>query len=142
MTEELDALTRIHLCPDENEPVRSPWYEDNLKGFDQSVANAEEQLAKAETEEERQAYEELVEEYKQYREDYLKYDAWTASEESIAIYREYAPSVRVKRNIGMGGENSEAFYELQQQYMDGMISADEFIRGVDGKLQMMMKEGM
>lgn len=142
VTEELDALTRIHLCPDENEPVRSPWYEDNLKGFDQSVANAEEQLAKAETEEERQAYEELVEEYKQYREDYLKYDAWTASEESIAIYREYAPSIRVKRNIGMGGENSEAFYELQQQYMDGMISADEFIRGVDGKLQMMMKEGM
>ena len=140
--EELDDLTRIHLCPDENEPVRSPWYEDNLKGFDQSVANAEEQLAKAETEEERQAYEELVEEYKQYREDYLKYDAWTASEESIAIYREYASSIRVKRNIGMGGENSEAFYELQQQYMDGMISADEFIRGVDGKLQMMMKEGM
>ena len=140
--EELDDLTRIHLCPDENEPVRSPWYEDNLKGFDQSVANAEEQLAKAETEEERQAYEELVEEYKQYREDYLKYDAWTASEESIAIYREYAPSIRVKRNIGMGGENSEAFHELQQQYMDGMISADEFIRGVDGKLQMMMKEGM
>ena len=140
--EELDDLTRIHLCPDENEPVRSPWYEDNLKGFDQSVADAEEQLAKAETEEERQAYEELVEEYKQYREDYLKYDAWTASEESIAIYREYASSIRVKRNIGMGGENSEAFYELQQQYMDGMISADEFIRGVDGKLQMMMKEGM
>ena len=140
--EELDDLTRIHLCPDENEPVRSPWYEDNLKGFDQSVANAEEQLAKAETEEERQAYEELVEEYKQYREDYLKYDAWTASEESIAIYREYAPSIRVKRNIGMGGENSEAFSELLQQYTDGMISADEFIRGVDGKLQMMMKEGM
>ena len=140
--EELDDLTRIHLCPDENEPVRSPWYEDNLKGFDQSVADAEEQLAKAETEEERQAYEELVEEYKQYREDYLKYDAWTASEESIAIYREYASSIRVKRNIGMGGENSEAFYELQQQYMDGMVSADEFIRGVDGKLQMMMKEGM
>ena len=140
--EELDDLTRIHLCPDENEPVRSPWYEDNLKGFDQSVADAEEQLAKAETEEERQAYEELVEEYKQYREDYLKYDAWTASEESIAIYREYASSIRVKRNIGMGGENSEAFHELQQQYMDGMISADEFIRGVDGKLQMMMKEGM
>ena len=26
--------------------------------------------------------------------------------------------------------------------LDGMISADEFIRGVDGKLQMMMKEGM
>ena len=140
--EELDDLTRIHLCPEENEPVLSPYYESNIQGFDQSVADAEEQLAKAETEEERQAYEELVEEYKQYREDYLKYDAWTASEESIAIYREYASSIRVKRNIGMGGENSEAFYELQQQYMDGMISADEFIRGVDGKLQMMMKEGM
>ena len=140
--EELDDLTRIHLCPEENEPVLSPYYESNIQGFDQSVANAEEQLAKAETEEERQAYEELVEEYKQYREDYLKYDAWTASEESIAIYREYASSIRVKRNIGMGGENSEAFSELQQQYMDGMISADEFIRGVDGKLQMMVKEGM
>ena len=112
------------------------------EGLDQSVADAREQLAKAETEEERQAYEELVEEYKQYREDYLKYDAGPPARRASPSTREYAPSVRVKRNIGMGGENSQAFYDLQQQYTDGMISADEFIRGVDGKLQMMVKEGM
>ena len=142
VAEEMDALTRIQFCPEENEPVRSPYYENNLAAFDQSIADAEALLEAAQTDEEKQAYEEMLGQYRQYREEFLEYDAWTASEESIALYREDAPYIRVVRNIGMGSENSEEFYDLEQQYMDGMISADEFIRGVDSKLQMMVKEGM
>ena len=65
-----------------------------------------------------------------------------ASEESIARYRAFAPQIIVIRNLGMGGDNSSAFYELQNQFTQGLITADEFIEGVDGKLQMMMLEGM
>ena len=36
----------------------------------------------------------------------------------------------------------EALKKIINEGTGGMISADEFIRGVDGKLQMMMKEGM
>ena len=52
------------------------------------------------------------------------------------------PQIIVIRNLGMGGDNSSAFYELQNQFTQGLITADEFIEGVDGKLQMMMLEGM
>ena len=62
--------------------------------------------------------------------------------ESIARYREFAPQIIVIRNLGMGGDNASAFYELQNQFTQGLITADEFIEGVDGKLQMMMLEGM
>ena len=96
----------------------------------------------AETDAEKQAYAVILAEYEKMREDFLRYGAWQASEESIARYREFAPQIIVIRNLGMGGDNASAFYELQNQFTQGLITADEFIEGVDGKLQMMMLEGM
>ena len=138
---ELDDLLKIHISPDNNEPVKSPYYETSLAEYDQMIADAKEQLAQAD-EADKPNFEELVAQYEQYREEYMQYGAWSASEESIARYRTFASHIRVTRNIGLGGENADEFYELTSQYMDGMISADEFITGVDRKLQMMMKEGM
>ena len=138
---EMDAVLKIQLSPEENEPVRSPDYEATLENYDQMIADAKEQLDQAD-EQDKGAFEELVAEYEGYRENYLRDGAWRASAESIARYREIAPHILITRNLGMGGDNEFAFYELQQQYISGMISADEFINGVDGKLQMMMIEGM
>ncbi|HIS02638.1 MAG TPA: carbohydrate ABC transporter substrate-binding protein [Candidatus Pullichristensenella avicola] len=142
VAENLDPLLKIHISPENNEPVRSAYYETNLAGYDQSIADIQAQLEAADTESDRQAFEEMLAEMEGYREEYMRYGAWDASEESIARYRQFAPYFRVKRNLGLGDENADEFYELISQYMDGMISADELIAGVDRKLQMMIKEGM
>ena len=113
-----------------------------LAAYDQMIADAQAQLDAAETEAEKQAYAAILAEYEKMREDFLRYGAWQASEESIARYRAFAPQIIVIRNLGMGGDNASAFYELQNQFTQGLITADEFIEGVDGKLQMMMLEGM
>ena len=141
VSDELEPLVKIHISPNENEPVKSPYYETTLAEFDQMIADAQEQLEQAD-EADKAAFEEMIEQYKSSREDFLKYGAWEASEESIARYRTFAESIRVVRNMGLGDDNSEEFYDLMSQYMDQKITADEFITGVDRKLQMMMKEGM
>ena len=112
-----------------------------LAAVNQMIADAQEQLEQAD-EADKAAFEEMIEQYKSSREDFLKSGAWEASEESIARYRTFAESIRVVRNMGLGDDNSEEFYDLMSQYMDQKITADEFITGVDRKLQMMMKEGM
>ena len=139
---EMEPLLKIQLCPEENEPVKNPDYETTLAAYDQSIADAQAQLDAAETDAEKQAYAAILAEYEKAREQFFRYDAWQASEESIARYRAFAPQIIVIRNLGMGGDNSSAFYELQNQFTQGLITADEFIEGVDGKLQMMMLEGM
>ena len=139
---EMEPLLKIQLCPEENEPVKNPSYDTMLAAYDQMIADAQAQLDAAETEAEKQAYAAILAEYEKVRADFLRYGAWQASEESIARYREFAPQIIVIRNLGMGGDNATAFYELQNQFTQGLITADEFIEGVDGKLQMMMLEGM
>ena len=139
---EMEPVLKIQLCPEENEPVRSPDYDTTLAAYDQMIADAQTQHDAAETDAEKQAYAVILAEYEKMREDFLRYGAWQASEESIARYRAFAPQIIVIRNLGMGGDNSSAFYELQNQFTQGLITADEFIEGVDGKLQMMMLEGM
>ena len=139
---EMEPVLKIQLCPEENEPVRNPNYDTTLAAYDQMIADAQAQLDGAETDAEKQAYAVILAEYEKMREDFLRYGAWQASAESIARYREFAPQIIVIRNLGMGGDNASAFYELQNQFTQGLITADEFIEGVDGKLQMMMLEGM
>lgn len=139
---EMEPLLKIQLCPEENEPVKNPSYDTMLAAYDQMIADAQAQLDAAETEAEKQAYAAILAEYEKVRADFLRYGAWQASEESIARYRAFAPQIIVIRNLGMGGDNASAFYELQNQFTQGLITADEFIEGVDGKLQMMMLEGM
>ena len=139
---EMEPVLKIQLCPEENEPVRSPDYDTTLAAYDQMIADAQTQHDAAETDAEKQAYAAILAEYEKMREDFLRYGAWQASEESIARYRAFAPQIIVIRNLGMGGDNASAFYELQNQFTQGLITADEFIEGVDGKLQMMMLEGM
>ena len=139
---EMEPVLKIQLCPEENEPVRSPDYDTTLAAYDQMIADAQTQHDAAESDAEKQAYAVILAEYEKMREDFLRYGAWQASEESIARYRAFAPQIIVIRNLGMGGDNASAFYELQNQFTQGLITADEFIEGVDGKLQMMMLEGM
>ena len=44
-------------------------------------------------------------------------------------------------NIGMDEETSSEYYEQRNQYLDGAITLDEFIRNIDQKLQMIVLEG-
>ena len=48
----------------------------------------------------------------------------------------------VSTYLGMDSETSNEYYEQRNQYIDGAITLDEFIRNIDQKLQMIVLEGM
>ena len=48
----MDDSMRIALMPEENEPILSPWYEENMQYYDGEIANLEAQLAADDLDEE------------------------------------------------------------------------------------------
>ena len=139
-SERLDDMLRIHMMPGENEPLPNSYYEEGLKSYDDQIASLQQQLENAE-EVDRQALETQLEEIQGYREDYEKNNQYDASAESIAKYRDSAQYIVVATNIGMDEETSSEYYEQRNQYLDGAITLDEFIRNIDQKLQMIVLEG-
>ena len=105
------------------------------------IASLETQLLGAE-EVDKQALEATLEEMQGYRDDFEKNNRYNASEESIAAYREVAGYIVVSTYLGMDSETSNEYYEQRNQYIDGAITLDEFIRNIDQKLQMIVLEGM
>ena len=82
-----------------------------------------------------------LKEAKDSRESYEKDSRYTASEESIAAYREAAQYMTVGMYMGMDSETASEYYAQQNQYLNGAITLDEFIRNIDQKLRMIVREG-
>ena len=139
-SEQVDAIMRITMMPGENEPVLNPYFEETLESYDEQIASLETQLLSAE-EVDKQALEATLEEMQGYRDDFEKNNRYNASEESIAAYREVAGYMVVSTYLGMDSETSNEYYEQRNQYIDGAITLDEFIRNIDQKLQMIVLEG-
>ena len=138
--EQVDAFTRIAMMPGENEPVPNSRYEEGIKNYDEQIASLEAQLENAE-DVDKQALEAELKEMKDSRESYEKDSRYSASEESIAAYREAAQYMTVGTYMGMDSQTSSEYYEQRNQYLHGAITLDEFIRNIDQKLRMIVREG-
>lgn len=141
LVREMNAVLKIHLSPENNEPLPKAQYQQELDAYDEQLAMLRKQLETADADT-AGALEARIAQYEEQREQFARYDGWLASEQSIARYRSIAGNIAIKRNIGLSGDNEEAYYTQMQQYLDGAIPAGAFIAGMDGQLQMMMKEGM
>ena len=139
-SEQVDTIMCITMMPGENEPVLNPYFEETLESYDEQIASLETQLLGVE-EVDKQALEATLEEMQGYRDDFEKNNRYSANEESIAAYREVAGYMVVSTYLGMDSETSNEYYEQRNQYIDGAITLDEFIRNFDQKLQMIVLEG-
>ena len=118
----IDKTTRIALMPGENEPILSPWYEENLKYYDETIADYEAQLADEKLDEEnRDMLEQSLADMKQWREEYEKKGQWQVSAEDIERYREYAQYLVPMRSAIW----NDGGYSQISQYMDGAITAKQ-----------------
>ena len=142
----MDALagclpnTVLYGCdPALDEPVRDPDYESNMAEFQETVDQMTAQLETAEPAM-RQMLEDQLAEVESYR-DMLDKLSWQISRESIDWYRAHAEGVCLAPvNWLYADEDGEAS-ELMSQYTDGRIGADELLKGIDRKAQMMRLEG-
>ena len=139
LAESLPDNVRYNLDPSLNEPVRGAQNERALEDFTKELEKAREELANAEPAE-KQALEEQIESQEEYLE-YLEANAWDCSPAMIKWYREHAEGVVTAPVNWLYTDESGEAWGLMQQYLEGGISADEMLKGIDRKVQMMMLEG-
>lgn len=141
LADKLPAITRTQLSQTLNEPVKNEYYEESIKNQMEYVESLKEQLATVD-EEFKPAYQELIDEQLKYIEEFMLKNEYDISLESIANYRKYAQFIAPEEFFGMDEEGSKEFSMLLDQYFDGAINVDTFIKSVDSKLRMMMLEGI
>ena len=134
----MDDTMRITLMPDENEPILSPWYEENMKYYDEEIANLEEQLSADDLDEEdRDMLEQSLADMTQWREEYAKEGQWQVSPEAIESYRVYAQYLVPMCSAIWEGDA----YTQIDQYMGGAITAKQLCNAMVTTLQMQRLEG-
>lgn len=138
---ELDQIFLTETCPGVNEPVRNPYYEENLAYYEEQLASMRAEMEKA-SDEEKEQWQRQINELEEYRDEFTETQAWDVTEESIATYRQYGDCLYPTRSMGLEGDAAETYYEQLQQYMEGNISADEMLKNIDDKLRMMLLEDM
>ena len=134
----MDDATRISLMPEENEPILSPWYEENMKYYDEEIANLEAQLAADDLDEEdRDLLEQSLADMTQWREEYAREGQWQVSPEAIESYRVYAQYLVPMCSAIWEGDA----YSQIDQYMGGAITAKQLCNELEKTLQMQRLEG-
>ena len=134
----MDDATRISLMPEENEPILSPWYEENMKYYDEEIANLEEQLSADDLDEEdRDLLEQNLADMTQWREEYAQEGQWQVSPEAIERYRVYAQYLVPMCSAIWEGDT----YTQIDQYMGGAITAKQLCDVLEKTLQMQRLEG-
>ena len=134
----MDDTMRITLMPDENEPILSPWYEENMKYYDEEIASLETQLAAEDLDEEnRDMLEQSLADMKQWRDEYAQDGQWQVSAEAIESYRVYAQYLVPMCTAIWEGDA----YTQIDQYMGGAITAKQLCSELEKTLQMQRLEG-
>lgn len=123
------------------EAIRDPYFDTNIKYYDDSIQETEAALAEA-GDDEKQMYEERLASLKNGREDALKEEyIWT--EEELAEYREVTEHFVVMRNsyfINTEDENTQEMEQLIARYVDGQATAEQMLSSIDQKIRMMQME--
>jgi len=136
--DKMEAQMRITMMPEENEPILSPWYEENLKYYDETIASTEKQLDNEDIDEEtRDMLTQQLEELTKWREEYERDGRWQVSAEDIERYRAYAPYMTPARSSVWADDT----YSQLSQYMDGAITAKQLCMELEKTLQMKRMEG-
>lgn len=132
----------VVIYPDTNEPIVNPTFEADKKDWEGYLADFKTQLEKAKPEEQAsikqniEFYENMLAHADTYR--------YTVSAEDIAMYREQvAPYLVVTGQTPLktwDKEGKNEFYSLRDQYMQGALTLDQFVKEMDKRLRMMQLE--
>lgn len=134
----MEDVMRITMMPEENEPILSSWYEENIKYYDETIASYEEQLADENLDEEtRDMLTQSLADMQTWRAEYEEEGRWLVSETAIKRYRESAQYLTPARSAIWDDDT----YSQVSQYMDGAITAKQLCTELEKTLQMKRLEG-
>lgn len=124
----LNVYDRMDMCPGENEPVIGDLYYESQAEYDaqmrlysQKLEGAEDEVSYKEIELERDAYDLEMQAF-------LSENKYEASPESIQQYRQEVENTLTPiYRTGISREEYRAVNEKRRQFLDGQVSADQYI---------------
>lgn len=137
MARNMNNAMKVMLCPEANDPVENRYYQEHLKWYDNNIAELEKSLETAD-EENKRAIQESIDRSKQYRKEFEENERWEITAEAIADYRALVPYLYVLDDQMVFA--NEEVSTLRSRYMQGEMSADQFIKEFDRKLRMIRLE--
>lgn len=138
--DKMDALDKAAFDSSQSEPIPNPGYDAELKRQDENLRLLNERYATAEsalkgTLEQDMAY------FNEYIERYREQGKYLATAEDVRHLHEVVGKLYVL--VGLDNAQRQAIYgdsRLLQQYLDGAITLDQFIRQADDKLRLVRME--
>ena len=127
------------LCRNLNEPIPNTSYNEEMAFFEQLIPMYEEGIAAAEDENEAETLREELDEIRAYISQYQASALWIASENSIAAYRNLEQTM-VPAAPDFWKPDDENAPILQ--YMDGLISSEQFVTQLINAMKMSQMEGV
>lgn len=132
----------ITLFPAHNEPIVNKSFESDLADWKQAIQDYQTHLETARPEEVADLKSSI--EYFQKMIDNADTYRYDVAQAEIEAYRnDVAPCLTVVGQTPLNtwdGEKGNDFYTLQNQYLQGAINADSFVREIDKRLRMMQLE--
>ena len=134
---------RVSLHPHEDTPARPKDYEKTVSDVQKEIDALTAQIETAE-EADKADLTAKIDQYKAQLKD-LEQSYWAVSPDGVGYYREMAPYMTLGLNAAFmfNMENAAANQELNNlliRYMDGQLSADQLVKELDKKLEMMYLE--
>lgn len=134
---------RVSLYPGNDEPARPKDYEKTVAEIQKEIDALTAQLETAEDADKADLTAKIDQNKAQL--DALDKTYWAVSPDGIRYYREFAPYMTLGLNASFmfNMENQAATQELNtllMRYMDGQLSADQLVKELDKKLEMMYLE--
>jgi len=136
MAQNRHQAEKVALMPEENTTLESEYYQENKKSIEDTIARVQRALESA-PEESKENYKDQLEWLNLELED-IEEQRFAISEEDIADYRAIAPHLTVMTTNVFS--ESEDIQSITKRYLDGQMSAEQFIREFDRIVTMMLME--
>ena len=128
VAQHLDIFDRMDMCPGENEPVIGELYYEGLAEYDARMNSFSERLETVEDETTSREIEMDRDAYDLEMQAWLSENKYEASPESIQQYRQEVENALMPiYRTGISREEYRAVNEKRRQFLEGGISADQYI---------------
>lgn len=139
VADKLNNNTLYAAVPTMTQPIRASYYEENKQSMQDYIEDLEKQLAEAD-EADKQMLEDELNSMKDSLESFEDY-SWEISQNGIDWYQQHNEIVILQPySMIYSGEDSGEIYNLESQFIEGLITVQEFLKGLDRKVQMMILE--
>ena len=138
--ENIEPSMLAMMCPDKNDPIENPHFEETLKIYRDNIDRIKKALETCK-EEDKAAYQEQLENYEGYYKDWEREGKYSATAESIAAYRAYDSYFFVRKpNAFYSSGSDDSLSNLLSRFLDGQLPLEQFIQEFDAKLRLMQNE--